>query len=145
MILIGGYAGRILGASRTTDDIDLVYDRSPENVDRLVQTLAPYHPYPRGAPRGLPFHFDRRQILNGLNFTFESDLGWIDLLGEAAGGGTYNELLPNAVRVRIDRHDVMCVTLETLIRLKTAAGRPKDFEAIAELQSLRIRSKDVSQ
>jgi hypothetical protein len=29
-----------------------------------------------------------------------------------------------------------CVDLETLIHLKRAAGRPKDFEAIAELEAL---------
>ena len=29
-----------------------------------------------------------------------------------------------------------CVTLEKLIQLKRTAGRPKDFEAIAELRAL---------
>jgi hypothetical protein len=30
-----------------------------------------------------------------------------------------------------------CATLEALIRMKRAAGRPKDFEALAELEALR--------
>jgi hypothetical protein len=32
---------------------------------------------------------------------------------------------------------VLCVDLETLIRLKRAAGRPKDLERIAELEAIR--------
>jgi hypothetical protein len=31
----------------------------------------------------------------------------------------------------------LCLDLDTLIRVKRAAGRPKDFEAIAELEALR--------
>jgi hypothetical protein len=30
-----------------------------------------------------------------------------------------------------------CATLDALIRMKRAAGRPKDLEAIAELEALR--------
>jgi len=32
-----------------------------------------------------------------------------------------------------------CLTLERLIEVKRAAGRPKDFEAIAELEAIRDR------
>lgn len=33
--------------------------------------------------------------------------------------------------------DCLCVTLEALIRLKRAAGRRKDLEALAELEAIR--------
>ena len=54
-ILIGGLAGMAHGSNRATLDVDIVYDRSPENISRLVAALRPYAPYPRGAPPGLPF------------------------------------------------------------------------------------------
>ena len=54
-IIVGGLAGVIHGAARLTFDVDVVYGRSSENVRRLVLALMPYHPYLRGAPRGLPF------------------------------------------------------------------------------------------
>ena len=38
-----------------------------------------------------------------------------------------------------------CVDLPTLIRLKRAAGRPKDFEAIAELELLLERKQSSGQ
>ena len=54
-IIVGGVAASLHGALRTTLDLDVVYARDPENVARLVRALAPYSPYLRGAPPGLPF------------------------------------------------------------------------------------------
>jgi hypothetical protein len=36
----------------------VLYRRTPENIDRLVMAMRPIAPYVRGAPAGLPFHFD---------------------------------------------------------------------------------------
>jgi hypothetical protein len=58
------------------------------------------------------------------------------LLGEVAGGGSFEQLLPFSQE--LETFGVRCrfVTLEKLIQLKRAEGRPKDPEAIAELQAL---------
>jgi hypothetical protein len=93
-IIIGGVAASAHGAARVTYDIDVVYARDSENIKRLVAALQPYQPYLRGAPPGLPFAWDERTVQGGLNFTLTTTLGPIDLLGEVAGGGFYNELLP---------------------------------------------------
>lgn len=138
-ILIGGVAATLHGSARTTLDLDVVYRRSPENVDRLVQALAPLSPYLRGAPAGLPFVFDADTVRRGLNFTLDTNLGALDLLGEVAGGGSYAALLPHTETVDLFGHACQAVTLETLIRLKRAAGRPKDNEVLAELEALRER------
>jgi predicted nucleotidyltransferase len=39
---------------------------------------------------------------------------------------------------------VRCLGLERLIHVKRAAGRPKDFEAIAELEALREEQQGSS-
>lgn len=72
----------------------------------------------------------------GLNFTLVTDLGDLDILGEVVGGGLYDALLPHSSELEAFGVKLRCVTLEYLIRLKRAAGRPKDFEIIAELQAL---------
>lgn len=54
-ILIGGLAAAVHGSPRVTQEIDIVYRRSDQNLARVVNALAPYHPYLRGAPRGWPF------------------------------------------------------------------------------------------
>ena len=133
-ILVGGAAGNAHGAPRLTLDLDVVYGRSTENLARVAAALAPQHPYPRGAPPGLPFQWDRRTLEFGVNFTLKTDLGLIDLLGEITGGGTYEQLLPHSIWIELYGIRCRCLDLNTLIRTKRAAGRPKDFEAIAELE-----------
>ena len=135
-VLVGGFAGTLLGSPRITIDLDIVYARDADNLNRLVRALEPLSPYLRGAPRGLPFRLDVPTLQRGLNFTLTTDLGDLDLLGEIAGGGTYAQLVPGAMSVRVFDTDLTVVTLEQLIHLKRAAGRPKDLEAIAELEAI---------
>jgi hypothetical protein len=135
-IVIGGMAATAHGSAHVTVDLDIVYGRSPENISRLADALSPLQPYLRGAPPGLPFSFDAETIQRGLNFTLVTTAGDLDALGEAAGGGTYEALLPGSEVRRIFDLDVRFVDLETLIHLKRAAGRPKDLERIAELEAI---------
>jgi len=135
-VIVGGFAGVVLGSPRVTVDLDIVYARDADNLARLTLALEPLSPYLRGAPPGLPFRLDVPTLIRGLNFTLTTAMGDLDLLGEVAGGGTYEELLPHTRRIRVFETDIDVVTLSQLIRLKRAAGRPKDFEALAELQVL---------
>lgn len=57
-------------------------------------------------------------------------------MGEATGGGTYEALRSHTETRALFGMDVRFVDLETLIRLKRAAGRPKDLERIAELEAI---------
>lgn len=135
-ILIGGMAAILHGSARVTFDVDVVYSRTPENMERLVAALAPHDPYLREAPPNLPFSWDAKTIRNGLNFTLTTTLGDIDLLGEVAGGETYQTLLSHSFDVEAFGVRFKCIDLPALIRIKEAADRPKDREAIAELRVL---------
>lgn len=136
-IVVGGIAASAHGSPRLTVDLDVVYDRSDENITRLVQALSPLGPYPRGAPRGLPFHWDPETIKKGLNFTLVTSLGSLDLLGEITGGGSFDDLVPHSIIIKLHGFECLCLDLDWLIKVKRAAGRPKDFEAIAELEAIR--------
>ena len=140
-ILIGGVAANLHGSGRATFDLDLIYARSHTNFSAIVSALGSLAPYPRGAPPGLPFQLDERTLANGLNFTLTTSLGDLDLLGEVAGGGTYESLLPGSVYIQISSMQIRCASLEQLISLKGAAGRPKDFEALAELRAIQIERR----
>lgn len=135
-IIVGGAAATAHGSARLTEDLDVVYRRTPENIERLAAALSPYDPYLRGAPPGLPFKWDQKTISNGLNFTLTTALGAIDFLGEITGGGGYDELLSHSIELRLFGVKCLCLGLERLIYVKRAAGRPKDFEAIAELEAI---------
>lgn len=136
-IIVGGVAGVLHGSMRVTYDLDIVYARTPENLQALAESLADLEPYPRGAPPGLPFEWSAKTLHAGLNFTLNTPIADIDLLGEIAGGGSYDDLLPHTEQALLYGISCKYLTLDALIRTKRGAGRPKDFEAIAELEALR--------
>lgn len=140
-LVIGGLAATIHGSARLTQDVDICYARAPRNLDRLVAALKPLKPYLRGAPPGLPFEWSAATLSRGLNFTLTTSAGSIDILGEVTGGGDYEALLPHTVIAQLFGYDVRCLDLEWLIRTKRAAGRPRDIEAIAELEALREENR----
>jgi hypothetical protein len=136
-VVIGGVAMYARGSAHLTKDLDLCYDRRPENVDRLIRALAPYHPRLRGAPEDLPFVLDAVTVTRGMNFTLMTDLGALDLLGEVAGLGGYSAALAASDRVELFGKPCNVLTLDGLIRSKRAAGRPRDLIAVQELEALR--------
>jgi hypothetical protein len=69
-----------------------------------------------------------------------TSVGDLDLLGEVTGGGRYEDLLAHSQSIPLLGTTCRCVSLDGLIRIKRAAGRPKDLEAIAELEALRAES-----
>ncbi|QDT66009.1 DUF6036 family nucleotidyltransferase [Calycomorphotria hydatis] len=135
-IVIGGVAAIGHGAARTTLDIDIVYSRSESNLTRLVTALKDLNPRLRDAPANLPFLFDEQSLKNGLNFTLRTDVGDIDLMGEIIGGGDFADLKPHSVSIEFNGFDCLILDLPMLIHVKRAAGRPKDYDAIAELEIL---------
>jgi predicted nucleotidyltransferase len=140
-IIVGGAAATAHGSARLTLDLDVVYKRSTENMARIVNALVPIKPYLRGAPPGLPFDWSVETIKKGLNFTLITTLGALDLLGEIAGGGGYEKLLPETIEVEIAGVNCLCLNIERLIKVKRAAGRPKDLEVIAELEQIRDEAR----
>jgi hypothetical protein len=90
----------------------------------------------RGAPIGQPFRFDEQTIGAGFNFTLDTTAGPIVFLGEVVAGGRHDERLPKTVELRVFGQPCRVVSLPCLIALERAAGRPKDLEAIAELEIL---------
>lgn len=135
-ILVGGAAATAHGSARLTQDLDIVYQRTRENITQLTQVLGPLNPYLRGAPPGLPFEWSEVTLWAGLNFTLVTSLGALDLLGEITGGGGYEELLSDTITLRLFGVECLCLSLPKLIHVKRAAGRPRDLEAVAELEAL---------
>jgi hypothetical protein len=135
-IVIGGVAATIHGSAYVTYDLDICYERSLANIERLCRMLAPLHPVLRDVSADLPFHIDPRAVLAGLNFTLNTDLGAVDLLGEVSPFGPFAAVLPYAETAVLFGRDVRVLSLEGLIKAKQAAGRRKDLLVLPELEAL---------
>jgi hypothetical protein len=135
-VIIGGVAATVHGSATATYDLDLCYSRNDANLERVARALAPLHPHLRGADADLPFKFDAQTLRNGLNFTLSTDAGDLDLMGEVAGVGAYGAVLANSEDFEIYNRKRHVLKLDALIHAKRAAGRPKDLNAIPELEAL---------
>lgn len=136
-VLIGGLAGRQHGSTTVTNDLDICYDRDPENVQRLAAALSAIHAWPRGMDRELPFLLDARTLRNGDTFTFDTDFGALDVLGTPSGTSGYADLVAGSTPVDLGGFEVQLVALDDLIRMKRAAARPKDRVEVEILLALR--------
>lgn len=135
--VIGGVALIVRGVQRATEDLDIAYARDRENLTRLAGALAPLHPRLRGVPPELPFVLDDYSLRQGLNFTLDTDLGPLDLLGEVPGLGTFDHVDAFSDEVTIGGVRVLALTVDGLERAKRAAGRPKDLVDLGYLKKLR--------
>lgn len=136
IVVVGGVAMTAQGSAFVTYDLDVAYDRSHENIRRLVQALRPLAPQSRGVKDVVPFRFDERSIRNGCNFTFSTPLGDIDILGHVDGVGDYDHVLKHSKMQTADGLTFPVLSLQGLIRAKRAAGRVKDKLALPELEAL---------
>jgi hypothetical protein len=136
-VMIGGLAMVVHGSAHITNDLDVCYSRTQENITALAAAFAPLHPYLRGVPPGLPFHFDVPTILAGLNFTLSTDFGDVDVLGEVTGIGMYEQAFAQSEEKTVYGLKFRVLSLDALLVSKRAAGRIKDRNHILELEELK--------
>ena len=125
-VLIGGFAVILRGGERTTKDIDLLVDPSPENVDRLKRALAVLED---GAAREIePGDLEKYTVVR------VADEVLVDLLA-AACGVTWAEARETAETMDLDGIPVIVADRLTLIRTKLTL-RPSDAADRGWLESL---------
>jgi hypothetical protein len=136
-VVIGGIAGRLLGSPTLTNDLDICYARDRKNLAALSAALLELEATLRGAPEGLPFRPDVPALEAGDHFTFKTNAGNFDCIKTPAGSGGFQDLIAGATIMSIGKMSVPVVAIEDLIRLKEAAGRPKDRVELEILAALK--------
>lgn len=139
VVIVGGAAASLLGSAQLTNDLDVCYARNPPNLERLATALQSVHARLRGAPENLPFILDAETLRKGLNFTFVTDFGTLDLLGEVRGVGFYEDVLAGSMTYELFGYKFPVIGIAKLIMAKKAAGRPKDLILIPELEAIQER------
>jgi hypothetical protein len=136
-VVIGGVGARLFGSPTVTRDTDICYERSPENLARLADALVDLRVRLRGVDDDVPFVLDARTLAGGDHFTFTSRAGDFDVLGTPAGVEGYDELDRDAVAFDLGEVTVRVASIDDLIRMKRAAGRPKDLIEVEVLAAVR--------
>ena len=108
-----------------------------DNIERLTTALAPHRPYLRNAPSGLPFAWDTKTIRQRIEFySLRPIFGDSTYLAKLVVAKLIRRSLSHSFEVEAFGIRFKCIDLPTLIRIKEAAGRRKDHEAIDELRVL---------
>lgn len=137
-VVIGAIAGRLLGSPTITRDLDICYARDDANLEALASVLVELHARLRGGVKeDVPFILDARMLRAGDSFTFETDAGDLDILGTPAGTRGYDELIRTAEELELDGLRVKVASIDALIQMKRASGRPKDLIELEVLAALR--------
>lgn len=135
-VLIGGLAGIAYGSAYPTYDVDVMYARDRDNLERLATVLQDLGATLRGAPPNLPFLLDAETLEEGGNFTFETQRGALDILAYPAGAPTYAALKEASETIELGGQSVRVASLDHLIAMKDAAARPKDQLMATEYRTL---------
>lgn len=144
-VVIGGVAAFVQGSPHLTDDLDICYRRSEENLARLVNILRDWEAYPRGWEAGLPFVMDRRTFDTTAILTLHTSHGDLDLLDKVSGINGFETVLAESRRMTALGVTFRVLNLRALIRAKEATGRRKDEEHVRSLRALLALSDDASE
>jgi hypothetical protein len=146
-ILVGGMAAVLHGDVGVTVDIDVVPERTEENLDRLAAALRALGARIRteGEPDGLSFDCSMEFFRNLppdaiVNMTTQA--GDLDVTFCPSGTSGFADLKRDATDVEAaDRLHVLVASLADVIRSKEAAGREKDRLALPRLRRLLERQR----
>ncbi|MDQ3553037.1 MAG: hypothetical protein M3395_01300 [Chloroflexota bacterium] len=141
-VVIGGLAAILHGSPSVTRDIDVCHARDRVNLLRLADALREVNARLRGAPTELPFRLDAKTLANGDSFTFTTDVGALDILATPIGTQGYEDLVRTSETVSAFGEEFAVASLDDLIRMKRAAGRPKDRIELEILGALRAEIDD---
>ena len=139
VVIIGGVAATLFGSSYLTNDLDVCYARNSTNLEKLASALQSVNARLRGVPDNVLFVLDAETLRKGLNFTFITDIGSLDLFGEVRGVGGYDNVLEGSVTYELFGYRFQVIEIGKLILAKRAAGRPKDLITIPELEAIQER------
>lgn len=134
-VAIGGIAANAHGTRRLTLDVDIVPAPEEANYQRLADALDDL-----GAPASAvdsdfrdldprdSFDLARATVLR-----LATAAGDLDVLNGAPGAPPYGDLRDRAIEVEVRGTPVRIASLDDLIAMKRAAGRPSDLRDIADL------------
>ncbi len=136
-VLCGGLAAFLQGSSILTRDVDIACSMSKENLVRLFNAVQALNPHHRMAAGRIPFTRDQLDGSPFQNVHLSTDWGQLDCLGTVKGIGSYEDCLKWSEPIRIAGLAMKTLTLEGIIVAKRAMGRPRDLQAVLELEALR--------
>ena len=136
-VVIGGIAAVLQGSARNTFDLDICFATDDANLSALGDVLVALGAQLKGVEEEVLFVPDRRTLRQIELLTLVTSLGELDVLTRPPGAPTYPDLRRRADRYDVGGFNVSVASVDDLIAMKQAAGRPKDLLDIEELGAIK--------
>jgi hypothetical protein len=147
-VVIGAVAAIAQGYPLNTGDVDVTPARDAGNLERLAAALVELDARLRvpNDPSGIEFPIDADHLNRAESWTLTTRHGDLDLLFVPAGTRGYQDLRRHAVSFDVGGTPTPMAALLDVIRMKEAAGRPKDLAQLPALRQtleiVRLREQD---
>ena len=132
-ILVGGLAAVVQGAPVTTLDVDIVYDRTTENISKLLTFLKSIDAHYR-RPDDKVILPKEDDFLTMGHRLFTTRLGPIDILAFIEENKIYEDLIEHKVEIEFRGHTLHVLDLKMLIELKKTSKDLKDKQVLPILK-----------
>ena len=138
-VVVGGVAIVVQASPRFTRDLDICYATDKANLVRLGSLLVSLEAKLRGVDDDVPFVPDARMLRRTQMLTLTTREGDLDLLVDPPGSPGYAALRRRADVIELAGASVRIASVEDLISMKRAAGRPQDQIDVESLEIARSR------
>lgn len=136
-VLIGGYACIVHGGTLNTVDVDVCCDFTPENLLHLQEAIADLNPVHRMTPQRLPLILTVENCKNLNNLYLDTDLGQLDCVSVVQGLGDFDQVNERCETIEVEQVQLKVLNRDALIQSKKAMNRPRDREAVRELEAIK--------
>ena len=136
-VIIGGFAGVVHGCTFVTQDIDICCESTKENLLRLQNALADIHPVHKMTPERLKLELTRENCKDYKNLYLDTDIGQLDCISFVQGIGDFKKALQSSQVIEVENHKLNVLRIEALIEARKALNRPRDREAIIQLEAIK--------
>lgn len=135
-LVIGGVAAQVHGRRRTTKDLDVTPASDPENFERLAAALAILEAHPTSFGPGAPAPSAEQLSAAPIVPPLSTRHGELHILNDVPGADPYSEMRARSLTVEINGVAIQIVSVDDLIRMKRATGRPSDLEDVQAITAV---------
>lgn len=136
-VIVGGFAGVVHGCTYLTQDIDICCDFSPANLLELQKAIYDLHPVHRMTADHKKLELAENNCGQFKNLYLDTDIGQLDCLSFIDGVGDYRKVKRTSELVEVEDIRLHVLSLDALIKARKAMNRPRDKEAILQLQAIK--------
>lgn len=140
-VIVGGFAGVVHGCTYVTQDVDICCDFSTTNLLALQKAISDLDPVHRMTPGRKKLQLTEQSCGPFKNLYLDTKIGRLDCLSFIDGLGDYKKVRQASKLVEVEDIKMYVLSLDALIKTKKAMNRPRDKEAVMQLEVIKKKRK----